>query len=142
MRFFKTGFPMLLLLVAFSARAAEKSGALTGTIVSRDAATNQLTVTHANVPGLMGAMTMPYEVRGQKVASLPKDGAKITATLHESDGTYWLTNVAAAGEMAMSEHGMSSSPAKSAPQPMAGMQHGDQTHMQHAAMPGMQMQND
>ena len=25
---------------------------------------------------------------------------------------------------------------------MAGMQHGDQTHMQHAAMPGMQMQND
>ena len=142
MKFLKTGIPTLLLFVAFHVQAAEKTGALTGTIVSRDAATNQLTVAHANVPGIMGAMTMPYEVRGQKVVSLPKDGAKITATLHESEGTHWLTDVAAAGEMAMSEHAMSSSPAKPTSQPMAGMQHGDQTHMQHAAMPGMQMQND
>src|SRR3954452_1207840 len=97
MKFIKRAIPMLLLVAAFSARAAEKSGALTGTIVSRDAATNRLTVAHAEVAGVMGAMTMPYEVRGQKVASLPKDGATITATLHESDGAYWLTNVAAAG---------------------------------------------
>jgi Cu/Ag efflux protein CusF len=149
---------MLLLLVAFNARAAEKSGALTGSIVSRDAATNRLTVAHAEVAGVMGAMTMPYEVRGQKVAALPKDGAKITATLHESDGTYWLTNVAAAGATAMQEHPMTEPPATSAPQhkhaameqhggaaapqPMAGMKHGDQKQMQHGDMSGMQMQND
>src|SRR4051794_12126788 len=118
MKFVKRAIPMLLLVAAFSARAAEKSGALTGTIVSRDAATNRLTVAHAEVAGVMGAMTMPYEVRGQKVASLPKDGANITATLHESDGAYWLTNVAAAGEHA----------------PMAAMEHG--------GMSSMQMQTD
>src|SRR4051794_4877616 len=135
MKFVKRAIPVLLVVVAFSARAAEKSGALSGTIVSRDAANNQLTVAHAEVPGVMGAMTMPYEVRGQKVASLPKDGAKITATLHESDGTYWLTNVAAAG--AHAQHG-----GVAAPQPMAGMQHGEAEQMQHSGMSGMQMQND
>jgi Cu/Ag efflux protein CusF len=114
----RAGFLILLLFVAFSARAAEKRGALTGTIVSRDATTNRLTVAHAEVAGVMGAMTMPYEVRGQKVASLPTDGAKITATLHESDGAYWLTNVVAAGEQ----------PAMPA--------------MEHGAMSGMQMQTD
>src|SRR4051812_20278839 len=126
MKFLKSVIPMLLLVVAFSALAAERSGALTGTIVSRDAATNRLTVAHAEVPGVMGAMTMPYEVRGQKVASLPNDGAKITATLHESDGTYWLTNVAAAGEQ----------PAMSA------MEHEHAAMPQHGAMSGMQMQTD
>src|SRR3954468_5483679 len=120
MKFLKTAIPALLLLVAFNARAAEKNGALTGTIVSRDAATNRLTVAHAEVPGVMGAMTMPYEVRGQKVASLPNDGATITATLHESEGAYWLTNVAAAGEQP----------------PISTMGH------EHDAMSGMQMQND
>jgi Cu/Ag efflux protein CusF len=122
MKFIKPAIPMLLLLVAFSAGAAETSGALNGTIVSRDAATNRLTVAHAEVPGVMGAMTMAYEVRGQKVASLPNDGAKITATLHESDGTYWLTNVAPAAEKPMPEHAMGEPAATSAPPPMAGMQ--------------------
>src|SRR5437764_9498523 len=155
MKFLKTGIPTLLLFVAFHVQAAEKTGALTGTIVSRDAATNRLTVAHAAVIGIMGAMTMPYEVRGQKVASLPKDGAKITATLHESDGTYWLTNVAAAKPM--SEHAMTETHdhaampqhadhaqhgSEAAPQPMAGMQHGEQEQMQHGTMGGMQMQND
>src|SRR4051812_3924774 len=120
MKFVKRAIPMLLLVVAFSARAAEKTGALTGTIISRDAAVNRLTVAHAEVSGVMGAMTMPYEVRGQKVASLPKDGATITATLHESEGAYWLTNVAAAGEQP----------------PMSTLEH------EHGAMSGMQMQTD
>src|SRR5438067_1813142 len=110
MKFLKRRIPMLLLLIAFGAQAAEKTGALTGTIVSRDAAANRLTVAHAEVPGVMGPMTMPYEVRGQKVASLPKDGAKITATLHESDGTYWLTNVTVAGVQPAHEHAMTEAP--------------------------------
>ena len=45
-----------------------------------------LTIEHADVPGVMTAMTMPYEVRGQRVADLPKSGIKITATLHEPGG--------------------------------------------------------
>lgn len=89
----------LLLLAALTAQAAEKSGPLAGTIVGRDAAANRLTVAHGDVPGLMMAMTMPYEVRGQRVASLPKDGTTITATLHESSGAFWLTDVKAGGGM-------------------------------------------
>ena len=51
----------LMLLAAFGAAAAEKSGRLEGTIVGRDASKNQLTVAHGDVAGLMSAMTMPYE---------------------------------------------------------------------------------
>ena len=92
---------VFLLFAALSAQAAEKSGRLEGTIVGRDAAHNQLTVEHGDVPGVMMAMTMPYEVRGQRVDSLPKNGTKITATLHESNGALWLTDVMASGGMAM-----------------------------------------
>jgi Cu/Ag efflux protein CusF len=107
--------PILLMFAALGAHAAENSGPLQGTIAGRDTATNHLTVAHGEVKGLMGAMTMSYEVRGQKVASLPKDGAQITATLHKSDGTYWLTDVrekhAMAGhdmaQMSANRHGMS-----------------------------------
>jgi Cu/Ag efflux protein CusF len=87
---------LLLLSVTIPTLAAEKSGRLVGTIIGRDAAANQLTVAHAEVPGIMGRMAMTYEVRGQKVASLPADGAKITATLHQDGGAYWLTEVKAA----------------------------------------------
>ena len=76
--------------------SAEQSGALRGKIIGRDAATNQLNIDHQNVPGIMEAMTMPYEVRGAKVADLPADGSQITATLHTQDGKYWLTDVKAA----------------------------------------------
>lgn len=92
------------LLFALPAAAA-KSGMLEGVIVGRDAAKNQLTVQHGNVDAVMGGMTMPYEVRGQKVADLPKVGTKITATLHESNGVYWLTDV-----KAVSHHDMSGMP--------------------------------
>jgi Cu/Ag efflux protein CusF len=135
-RFIRHCTLLFVLALALPAMAAEKSGALTGTIVARDASTNQLTVSHAAVSGMMGAMTMPYEVRGQKVASLPNDGAKITATLHELDGTYWLTGVKPAEESAMPQ-----------PPEHAGMPHGA-GEAQPAAMhdmkdmPGMNMTSD
>jgi Cu/Ag efflux protein CusF len=88
----------LLLLAALGARAAENTGPLAGTIVGRDTSGNELKVAHGDVPGLMGAMTMAYEVRGQTVASLPNDGTKVSATLHESDGAFWLTDVRVAGD--------------------------------------------
>ena len=80
-------FCIILFLVAFPA-AAEKAGKLEGTIVGRNAAKNELTVQHGEVAGVMGAMTMGYEVRGQKVSALPANGMKITATLHENNGAY------------------------------------------------------
>src|SRR5258706_11234779 len=89
---------LFVFTLAFPAMAAEKTGRLAGTIVSRDSSANKLTVSHGEVSGVMGAMTMSYEVRGQKVSALPKNGSKITATLHEADGAYSLTGVKAAEE--------------------------------------------
>ena len=71
----------------------EQTYDLRGVIISRDPATNQLTVDHEEIPGYMAAMTMPYEVRGQNVAELPADGTTITATVHATDEAYWLTDV-------------------------------------------------
>jgi Cu/Ag efflux protein CusF len=121
--------PFLLLLIALDMSAAEKNGRLDGTIVGRDISTNQLTVAHGDVTGLMSAMTMPYEVRGQKVAALPKDGTRITATLHESNGTFWLTEVKPMDQQAMDDHAMPAMP-----------QHAPEMH--HPAMPEMQMASD
>ena len=122
--------PLLLLLASVAADAAEHTGTLTGTITSRDASANELTVAHGDVAGLMDAMTMAYEVRGQKVDALPPDGTKITATLHEDDaGAYWLTDVKTIADAA-----------QTAPAAMPGMEHQMHEHAespQHADMPGM-----
>jgi Cu/Ag efflux protein CusF len=72
---------------------SEKVGSLEGKIVGRDSAKNELTVSHGEVKGVMGPMTMGYEVRGQKVTSLPPDGTAITAKLHDASGKYWLTDI-------------------------------------------------
>src|SRR2546428_8501297 len=98
--------------LASSLAAEEKMGMLEGTIVSRDVAKNEITVQHGEVKGVMGAMTMGYQVRGQKVAALPKDGAKIGAMLHESNGTLWLTDVkpSASHAMAGMQHEMTPMP--------------------------------
>jgi len=93
---------LLLLAISVAAQAAEKSAPLSGRIVGRDPANNQLTVAHGDVAGIMGAMTMSYEVRGARVASLPKNGTAITATLHESNGSLWLTDVKAGDMSGMS----------------------------------------
>jgi Cu/Ag efflux protein CusF len=72
---------------------SEKVGSLEAKIVGRDSVKNQLTVAHGEVKGVMGAMTMGYEVRGQKVTALPPDGTVITAKLHDSNGKQWLTDI-------------------------------------------------
>lgn len=81
---------------AAAAAMEEKTYPLKGRIVSRDPATNQLTVDHEEIPGYMAAMTMPYEVKGQNVAELPADGTEIDATVHATEEAYWLTDVKAA----------------------------------------------
>ena len=76
--------------------AAEKTHTMTGTLVSRNA-TNEVTIDNDEVPGgVMAKMTMAYELRGAKVDSLPRDGTRITSTLHEQNGKYWVTDVKAA----------------------------------------------
>ena len=67
---------------------------MNGKLVSRDTATNQVTIDNEEVPGgVMAPMVMAYELRGARVDSLPADGTTITSTLHEKDGKYWVTDV-------------------------------------------------
>lgn len=79
---------------ATSAEAAE-TYPITGTIVSRNEAKNEIRTDHDEIPGFMKAMEMSYEVRGAKVAELPADGSRFRGTLHVSDDGYWLTDVTA-----------------------------------------------
>jgi hypothetical protein len=39
------------------------------------------------------AMKMAYEVRDAKVGSLPPDGAAVVVTMHDQNGTYWISDV-------------------------------------------------
>lgn len=72
----------------------ENTYTMTGTLVSRNAATNEVTIDNDEVPGgVMAKMVMAYELRGSKVDDLPADGTKITSTLHEQNGKYWVSDV-------------------------------------------------
>ena len=130
------GISVLTLLFAAPLIAAtEKTGTLRGSIVSRDSAKNEIVVAHDEVAGVMPAMTMAYQVRGARVDALPKDGTKITATLHSSNGALWLTNVKAEGDSSMSGPAMNAMAAPTAPknsmshmQSMPGMEHGSMEH--------------
>ena len=64
-----------------------------GVIVSRDPAKNTVNIDNEDVPGKMAAMKMDYEVRDAKVDTLPPDGTKVQMTVHDQNGTYWLTEV-------------------------------------------------
>lgn len=68
---------------------------LTATIVARDPAQNTLTMDNKEIPGVMEPMRMDYQLRGANVNLLPPNGASVTATLHEKDGVYWVTDVRA-----------------------------------------------
>ena len=76
-----------------AAAALEKTYPLRGKVVSVNAAENKITVDHERVEGLWEPMSMAFEVRGGKPASLPAEGSTIRATLHVENGRYWLTDI-------------------------------------------------
>jgi Cu/Ag efflux protein CusF len=95
-----TGLILLTVLIgcqkqAAAPVAAENTYTMNGMLVSRDVSRNEVTIDNEDVPGVMSPMTMAYELRGAKVASIPPDGSKITSTLHEKDGKYWVTGLKA-----------------------------------------------
>jgi len=71
----------------------EKTYPMTATIVSRDPARNTVNLYNKEVPGEMAAMKMDYELRGAKVTALPPDGTPVEVTVHDRDGSYYVTDV-------------------------------------------------
>ena len=68
---------------------------MTATIVSRDPAKNTVNLDNKEVPGEMAAMKMDYELRGAKVTDLPANGTPVEVTLHDVNGSYYVTDVKA-----------------------------------------------
>ncbi|HWS73343.1 MAG TPA: copper-binding protein [Thermoanaerobaculia bacterium] len=78
---------------ATPATPKEKTYAMTATILSRDPTKNTVNLDNKEVPGEMGAMKMDYELRGAKAAQLPADGTPVVVTVHDVDGSYYITDV-------------------------------------------------
>ena len=66
---------------------------LQGTVVSVDKAQRHLVIDHKDIPGFMGAMTMPYPVADPKVLEQVGPGDQITADVVVSDTSVRLDKV-------------------------------------------------
>ena len=76
-----------------AAASNETTYAMTATIVSRDPVKNTVNLDNVEVPGKMPSMKMDYELRGAKVAELPPNGAAVEVTVHDANGSYYVTDV-------------------------------------------------
>lgn len=57
-------------------------------VVSLDTAKKTITLDHEDIPGLMKAMTMPYDVENAKVLEGFKAGDQVHGKLKANDGKY------------------------------------------------------
>ena len=82
-------YSLFLLISSVHAQpAGKKSFVLEGKVEQVDAATKRLTVSHGNVEGWMGAMTMAYAVdKAEEVVKRVKAGDRITAKVYDGDYT-------------------------------------------------------
>jgi protein SCO1/2 len=88
---------LLLISAAFAAGcqpAPEKHYPIQGEVISADAANKLLTVKHGDIPGLMPAMTMTYQVAEPKQIQTLQPGDKISADLVVSENKGRLEKIA------------------------------------------------
>jgi protein SCO1/2 len=72
---------------------------LTGTVVSVDRAGKSLVVDHAEIPGFMQAMAMPYAVQDEQELEGLAAGNRVTAeVVVDPSGSMWLENIEPAPE--------------------------------------------
>jgi Cu/Ag efflux protein CusF len=69
--------------------------ALRGRVVSLDRAGRTVTVDHQAIPGFMGAMTMSYPVKSERLLDLVSPNDHITATIVRVGDEYWLDGIEA-----------------------------------------------
>jgi len=66
---------------------------LQGKVVSIDKAAKSVTVDHAEIPGFMGAMTMPYPVKDESLLDNLSPGDSVNADVVVDDSGMWLENI-------------------------------------------------
>lgn len=62
-------------------------------VVAVDKAQKQVTVDHGDIPGFMGAMTMPYPVKDAHSLDSLASGDQITADVMADGSKVWLENI-------------------------------------------------
>jgi Cu/Ag efflux protein CusF len=77
--------------------APAKRYPIQGEVINVDAPRKMLTVKHGDIPGLMSAMTMGYEVADEKEIASLKPGDKISAELVVSDNVGRLEKIVVVG---------------------------------------------
>ena len=86
-----TGIMLCMLIPSAHAQpAGKKSYVLQGKVEQVSAEEKRLTVSHDNVEGWMGAMTMAYPVdKAEEVVKRVKAGDRITAKVYDGDHTLY-----------------------------------------------------
>jgi len=92
------GFVICLLFVSACTKADERTFTLQGQVLSVEPARKQLTVKHEEIKGFMPAMTMPYEVRDEKLLDGIAAGDLINATLVVVSNGAYLSAIKKVGE--------------------------------------------
>ena len=82
------------LVTVASPQTKSKRYNLQGEVISKNSATNQVTVKHGDITGYMPAMTMPFKVRDPAVLRQLQPGDKISSELVVAgSGNAWLENI-------------------------------------------------
>jgi len=100
----RLGVPLLLLAAAVGCGRSEKPAApapadvmrysVSGVIRAVETARPEITLEHGPIEGLMGAMTMPFPIRGETpLLSSLRVGDRIEATLVVDGGRFWLEGI-------------------------------------------------
>ena len=66
---------------------------LQGKVVSIDKAGKSVTVDHQEIPGFMGAMTMPYPVKDERLLDNLSPGDQVDAQVVADSASMWLENI-------------------------------------------------
>jgi protein SCO1 len=114
-----TAFMLALLLVpACHPRAAgpEERYQLKGKVVSVDKRGSTVTIAHEDIPDLMDAMTMPFDLKDRRLLDQLAEGDGIQATLVVAGRKSWLENVVVTRET-VDPSGIGKSVARVEPQP-------------------------
>jgi protein SCO1/2 len=89
---------LAIIAAACSSKPAGRTYTLQGQVQSIEAPQKQLTVKHEEIKGLMPAMTMPYNVRDEKLIADLKPGDLINATLVVESNDAYLRTITRVGE--------------------------------------------
>ena len=93
---------VLLLLTLLVGCNRSRKYPMQGQIVSKNVATNEITVKHGDIPGFMPAMAMPYHVQDPAVVQELQPGDKIAAEgfVSKDGNEYWLEDIRITDESA------------------------------------------